>query len=139
MNRKLMTRVNHSNFMVAILPVPVMMVTKFSTPLPWPNFFSARAAQLPSLSTQTGRWRASEMGVRMSMELHSWISLVEWRITPSWGFTLPPVDTPEGGGGERIRSCQTRGLFLLATNKLFIEEKCTYDCDMWSSHLATLR
>lgn len=76
-------------------PVPVIMVTKFSTPLPWPNFLSARAAQFPSLSTHTGRWRALERGVRMSTELHSFISLVEWRTTPSCGFTRPPVLTPE--------------------------------------------
>lgn len=76
-------------------PVPVIMVTKFSTPFPCPNFFSARAAQLPSLSTHTGRWRALERGVRISTELHSFISLVEWRTTPSCGFTRPPVLTPE--------------------------------------------
>lgn len=75
-------------------PVPVMTVTKLSTPLPWPNFFSASAAQLPSLSTQTGRPRASEMGVLRSTEDHSWISLVEWRTMPSCGFTRPPVEIP---------------------------------------------
>lgn len=72
-----------------------MTVTKFSTPLPWPNFLSASAAQLPSLSTQTGNCSASEIGVRRSTEHHSWISFVEWRTTPSCGFTRPPVDTPE--------------------------------------------
>lgn len=76
-------------------PVPVMTVTKFSTPLPWPNFLSAKAAQLPSLSTQTGRCRASEIGVLRSTEDHSWISFVESRTKPSCGFTRPPVDTPK--------------------------------------------
>ncbi len=74
------------------------MVTKFSMPFPWPNFLSARAAQLPSLSTHTGRWSALERGVRMSTELHSFISLVEWRTIPSCGFTRPPVLTPERNG-----------------------------------------
>lgn len=72
-----------------------MTVTKFSTPLPWPNFRSANAAQFPSLSTQTGRPRASEIGVLRSTEDHSWINLVEWRTTPSCGFTRPPVEIPE--------------------------------------------
>lgn len=76
------------------IPVPVMRVTKFSTPFPWPNFLSARAAQLPSLSTQTGKCSASDIGVRRSTELHSWISFVEWSTTPSRGFTRPPVEMP---------------------------------------------
>lgn len=79
----------------AVVPVPVMTVTKFSTPLPWPNFLSASAAQLPSLSTQTGKCKASETGVLRSTEDHSWISFVECRTTPSCGFTRPPVEIPE--------------------------------------------
>lgn len=76
-------------------PVPVMSVTKFSCPFPWPNFLSAMAAQFPSLSTHTGRCKVSERGVLRSTEFHSCISLVECSTIPSWGFTQPPVEMPE--------------------------------------------
>ncbi|TNN64361.1 hypothetical protein EYF80_025402 [Liparis tanakae] len=45
-----------------------------------------------SAAQKTGRCSASEMGVLRSTEDHSWISFVECRTTPSWGFTRPPVD-----------------------------------------------
>lgn len=83
------------NYIITHSPVPVMSVTKFSIPFPWPNFLSARAAQFPSLSTQTGKCRASDIGVRRSTELHSWMSFVEWSTIPSRGFTRPPVEIPK--------------------------------------------
>lgn len=84
-----------SSLLLFLLPVPVISVTKFSRPLPWPNFLSAMAAQLPSLSTHTGRCKVSDRGVLRSTEFHSWISLVECSTIPSRGFTRPPVDIPE--------------------------------------------
>lgn len=78
-----------------LLPVPVISVTKFSKPFPWPNFLSAMAAQFPSLSTHTGRCKVSDKGVLRSTEFHSWISLVECSTIPSRGFTRPPVEIPE--------------------------------------------
>lgn len=81
--------------LLLLLPVPVISVTKFSRPFPWPNFLSAKAAQLPSLSTHTGRCKVSDRGVLRSTEFHSWISLVECSTIPSRGFTRPPVEMPE--------------------------------------------
>ena len=52
------------------LPVPVAMVTKVCACDPNPHLLSPKAAQLPSLSTQTGRCSLLDIGVRKSMLFH---------------------------------------------------------------------